>query len=167
MGSEHSEMSATRELVDAYMAAVEAKDGAALFALCDGSAKIFGTDDELFIDFAEVNDAAACDALVKAQMGAVNLTYSDRVVEIEEDQAVEKHGVKVEMDGNVVANLVMEVTLTFADGKVIKATEQGEPVELYCNSMADVVSDNVSQEKVDKIVDKYMDLDGDGKITES
>ena len=48
----------------------------------------------------------------------------------------------------------------------LEATEQaqGEPVELYCNSVA--VSDNVSQEKVAKIVDKYMDLDGDGKITE-
>ena len=73
-----SQMTATRELVDAYMAAVEAKDGAALFAVCDESAKIFGTGDELFIDLAEVADAAACDAIVKEKMGPVTLTYENR-----------------------------------------------------------------------------------------
>merc|ERR1711865_329979 len=101
-------MTATRELVDAYMAAVEAKDGAALFAVCDESAKLFGTGDELFIDFAEVADAAACDEIVKEKMGPVTLTYENRVVTI---------------DGAVVDNVVVKVTLTFSNAKIAKATE--------------------------------------------
>merc|ERR1712086_823379 len=120
-GKTVGKMTATRELVDAYMAAVEAKDGAALFAVCDESAKLFGTGDELFIGFAEVADAAACDEIVKEKMGPVTLTYVDRVVTVEGDVATETHTVNVEVDGAFAEAVPVKVTLTFSNAKVVEA----------------------------------------------
>ena len=70
----------------------------------------------------------------------------------------------MQLTGELLAMRRKEEEETTAEAAAAAEQAQGEPVELYCNSVA--VSDNVSQEKVAKIVDKYMDLDGDGKITE-
>ena len=117
---------ATREKVDAFMAAIEAGDGARIYRVCSPSAQIFDSNGNVFLDLAALGSAEATAKDFAEKMGETRLAYSDREVQLDADTAAETHTVMVfaaPSDTEPVAVVKVKVVLTFVDGEIVKSEE--------------------------------------------